>query len=62
MRANVKIILMVSVPVKGETLEEAVTSARQLKITNHIIGFKHGVEYNDGKIIVTGVDSGEWTD
>lgn len=62
MRANVKIVLMVSVPIKGETLEEGIASARQLKITNHIINFKHGVDYNDGKMVVTGVDTGEWTD
>jgi hypothetical protein len=62
MRANVKIILMVSVPVRGETLEEGIASARQVKITKDIINFKQGVEYNDGKMIVTGVDTGEWTE
>lgn len=61
MRANIKLKLVVSVPVAGGNLEDALVAARQLKEKN-IITFKPNVEYTDGEIKVLGVDSGEWVD
>lgn len=61
MRANVKLTLMVSVPLHSGTLEEAVAEAKLLKERN-VLKFKPNVSYEDGNIQVVGVDSGEWLD
>lgn len=58
MRANLKLILIVSVPVSGEKLEDAIFNARKLT-TDNILKFKHDVEYMDGSIAVLGADSEE---
>lgn len=61
MRVNVKIILMCSVEVPGKNLSEALAAAEALK-ERDIVQFKRGVDWNDGLIKVTGVETGEWTE
>lgn len=59
MRANVKLVLMLSIPVAGKTLAEAAAAASDLKVSA-LVKFKPEVEHSDGSIIVTSVDTGEW--
>jgi len=59
MRANFKLVLVVSVPVHGETLEEGIAKARTLQV-HRILKFKPDVEHLDGSIELLSVDSEEW--